>query len=148
MNGVNIDEIRTVGKEATQNGLSAICDNDQCDHGVKAAKVEAVDPGANVTPEWRHVDIQDSEGRVHIYNQSDHLVTEVWESVGDSPFVFCIYRASFKGVCNCVHFIAGNMSQLKPCQFVVELFFRGDHDPGWVFLLLGVIFGFRVIKGL
>ena len=115
LNGVNIDmETRTVGKEATHNGLLASCDHD-C--GLKAAKVETVDTGAGVTPEWRHVDIQDSEGCVHIYNWSDHLVAEVCESVGDTPFVFCIYCACFKGVCNCVHFIAANRSQLKPCRF-------------------------------
>ena len=59
---------------------------------------------------------------------------------------FDINHDCVDGICNCTHEIAGTPVQLKPCRAFCELFLRGDTDPDWVFILLGVVFGFKVIN--
>ena len=50
------------------------------------------------------------------------------------------------GTCVCVHWIAGQLTQFKPCRIVTECFRGPDFDTDWQFVLWGAVFGFKVIN--
>ena len=47
---------------------------------------------------------------------------------------------------SCVHYIAGNMAQFKPCRAFCECFMHGSIDNDWDFIMSGAIFGFKVVN--
>ena len=49
-----------------------------------------------------------------------------------------------KDTCSCIHYIANNGVQLKPCRFICEIFLRGETNPDCSYILWGVVFGFRI----
>ena len=65
---------------------------------------------------------------------------------GSSVIKFGVGGECVGGTCDCVHMIAGERAQLRPCRLFAELFYRGDTDPDWQYLIMGVVFGFRVIN--
>ena len=59
---------------------------------------------------------------------------------------FMVSRACFMASCVCVHYIAGNRAQFKPCQVFCECFMRGSIDNDWDFIMSGAIVGFKIVN--
>lgn len=92
-------------------------------------------------------DLIDDDFKVEKINGSDicYVVT-IRECVNDQPVVFNVGNNCINGTCQCVHYIGGVRTQLKPCRFFTELLLKGTLDPDWKYLLWGVTFGFEIIN--
>lgn len=58
---------------------------------------------------------------------------------------FTVDSSCLSGTCVCVYVLSGMPCQLKPCRFFSEAFCRTDIDVDAMFILQGIVFGFRVI---
>lgn len=83
---------------------------------------------------------------IYIGNGDCVLKCSIRESVVSCPVDIVIRYDCIDGTCGCVHYIAGCVTQLRPCRVFCELLLRGDTDPDWQYILKGVVFGFNVIN--
>ena len=105
-------------------------------------------PAANTVQAWwadRHQE-EDDQLKVEFLNNNVCILRcSIHETAGDVAH-FDINYDCVDGICDCMHEIAGRPAQLKPCRVFCELFLRGDTDPDWAYILMGVVFGFNVIN--
>ena len=60
--------------------------------------------------------------------------------------IFHVSEAYLFRTCVCIHLIAGQLAQFKPCRIFAECFRWHDPDNDWQFVLWGTMFGFKVIN--
>ena len=101
-------------------------------------------PGTGVT--WRGTGAESASDPLRVEQTADgRLRVTVSEQLSGPEYTFMVGRECVDGRCMCDHLIGGVVSQLKPCRFFAESYFRGDCDPDSLYIMRGIVFGFMVI---
>lgn len=108
-----------------------VCDNVPIDRGVELSRLT-----------WTGEVSED----LHVRETEDGCLNVSLINVDGAVASFKVKLVCATGMCDCVHLLGGMCCQLKPCRFFVEVFLRGEWDVDYIYILRGIVFGFRVIN--
>ena len=57
-----------------------------------------------------------------------------------------VYQACVDGICDCVFYVGGTRTQIRPCRVITKALLGDRPDPGWEYIVRGALYGFKVVN--